>query len=199
MNVCKLSFWTTCFANCRSGQQFCTESEQKATLTSEWPFPQSLNGYFQCPKQKSEATFMNQIYHKLVEKIAPETNSGHWKVVFLPWAVRKILLFPFPCDAERDNERALEVYVKCVGLFKHVFKFITFMPFVMLRGTMREVSNLLVWGNFANYTSCVSQLPAFSSIKRRWGKVLKRLKLNCFERNIIISRDVIWDNLRPKL
>ena len=161
----------------------------------EWVLP--------VPETKVWGHFMNQIYPGLEEKIAPETDSVHWKVGFLPSAERKILLFSLLLwwwKGQWERSQSCQVYVKCVCLFSHVLiKFITFMTFVMLRGTMREVSNLLVWGNFANYTSCVSQLPAFSSIKRRWGKVLKRLKLNCFERNIIISRDVIWDNLRPKL
>ena len=57
---------------------------------------------------------MNQIYPKLVGKIAQETKSGYWKVVFLPPAVRKSSFFHYCCDAERDSERGFQV-VKFMG------------------------------------------------------------------------------------
>ena len=84
--------------------------------------------------------------------ISREKNTSFFTtVVMVKGTVREVSKLPSLCEM-------------CMFVLNVLIKFITFMTFVMLRGTMREVSNLLVWGNFANYTSCVSQLPAFSSI-----------------------------------
>ena len=70
-----------------------------------------------------------------------------------------------------------QVYVKCVYLFKHVLiKFITFMTFVMLRGTMRERCPTCWYGATLQITQAVSanfqHSPALKGDEEKYSRGL---------------------------